>query len=390
MDPHATEEHAARTARLQAALEDRKLSGALLLHAVDIFYLSGTRQNGALWVPARGAPVLLVRKSFARARRESAVADVRPFPPSKELAGTLGTSGPIGTPFDALPVATFDWWRRQLPGVEWADLSATLREQRAVKSPAELAVLRTGGARLAAVLADLPRFLRAGMSELELSAEVESRLRRAGNEGAPRLRAFNAELYGGLAVAGASAAEPGSFDGPVVGRGLHAAYPVGASSSAIGAGEPVLVDYTGVFGGYVVDATRTAVVGRLAPPLERAFKVSLSIQDAVVRALRPGAIPTDLWELAKGLAEGAGLGEHFMGPKGDQARFVGHGVGLELDELPVLAPGAKAPLAAGHVVALEPKFVFPGLGAVGIENTWAVTEGGGEKLTTAPDDLLHA
>jgi len=91
MDPHATEEHAARTARLQAALEDRKLSGALLLHAVDVFYLSGTRQNGALWVPARGAPVLLVRKSFARARRESAVADVRPFPPSKELAGTLGT-----------------------------------------------------------------------------------------------------------------------------------------------------------------------------------------------------------------------------------------------------------------------------------------------------------
>jgi Xaa-Pro aminopeptidase len=383
-------EHAPRVARLQRTLGERGLEGALLLHAVDVLYLTGTRQNAALWVPARGAPALLVRKSLARARRESAVADVRPFPPSRELAAALGARGAVGTPFDALPVATLEWWRRQLPGVEWADLSAPLREQRAVKSPAELAALREGGARLAAVLGEVPRLLRAGMTELELAAEVEARLRRAGNEGNTRLRAFNAEFSGGLAVAGESAAEPGMFDGPVVGRGLGPAYPVGASARPIGAGEPVLVDYTLVHGGYVVDATRTAVIGALAPHLARALDVAREIHDEVARLLRPGTPAVEPWERARAIAERAGLGDRFMGPPGDQARFVGHGVGLELDELPVLAAGAKGRLEAGNVVAVEPKFVFPGEGAVGVENTFAVTAAGGEKLTTLADDLLRA
>jgi hypothetical protein len=109
----------------------------------------------------------------------------------------------------------------------------------------------------------------------------------------------------------------------------------------------------------------------------------------VARRLRPGEIPSALWDAARALADEAGLGARFMGPPGDQARFVGHGVGLELDELPVLAPGFDEPLVAGQVVAVEPKFVFPGLGAVGIENTWAVGEGGGERLTDFPDDLLR-
>jgi Xaa-Pro aminopeptidase len=89
------------------------------------------------------------------------------------------------------------------------------------------------------------------------------------------------------------------------------------------------------------------------------------------------------------MAEQARLGDAFMGPPGDQARFVGHGVGLELDELPVLAPGAKAIVAAGQTIAVEPKFVFPGVGAIGIENTFVATEGGGERLTELSDDLIQ-
>jgi Xaa-Pro aminopeptidase len=155
-------------------------------------------------------------------------------------------------------------------------------------------------------------------------------------------------------------------------------------------GEPVLLDWTGVFDGYVVDMTRIAVIGDLAPELERAFEVALSIQGEVAGALRPGATGEELWERARALAEEAGLADRFMGPRGDQARFVGHGVGLELDELPVLAPGHEDPLVENQVVAIEPKFVFPGEGAVGIENTWLVTRRGGEKLTgSLPDDLLR-
>ncbi|HUL58193.1 MAG TPA: Xaa-Pro peptidase family protein [Anaeromyxobacteraceae bacterium] len=384
------QEHLARIARHQEALRARGFAAALVLPAVDLFYLTGTRQNAALHVPSGGAPVLLVRKSLARARSESAVADVRPFPSSKELAGVLGARGKMGVAFDAVPAATLEWWRRQLPDAELADASALLREQRTVKSPAELATMRDGGGRISRALGEVPSFLREGMREVDLAAEIESRLRRAGNEGSPRLRAFNAELFVGLAVAGDSAAAPGNFDGPVVGRGLGAAYPGGASERRVRRDEPVLLDYTAVFGGYVMDMTRIAVIGALAPDLVRAFEVALAIQGEVARGLVPGAVCEDLWVRARTIAEEAGLGPHFMGPPGDQVRFVGHGVGLELDELPVLAPGFKAPLAAGMTVAVEPKFVFPGRGAVGIENTWIVTEGGGEKVTVLPDAILRA
>jgi Xaa-Pro aminopeptidase len=269
------------------------------------------------------------------------------------------------------------------------DVSTPLREQRAVKSPAELAVMRDGARRISGVLGQVRSFLRAGMTELELAAEIEARLRRAGNEGSPRLRAFNAELFVGLAVAGESAAAPGFFDGPVVGRGLHPAYPLGASGRPIREGEPIILDYTGVFGGYVLDMTRSAVCGALAPELRRALDVARRIQEEVARLLRPGVPCAEPWERARALAEEAGLGDRFMGPPGDQARFVGHGVGLELDELPVLAPGAKAIVAAGQTIAVEPKFVFPGVGAIGIENTFVATEGGGERLTELSDDLIQ-
>ncbi|HET8540842.1 MAG TPA: Xaa-Pro peptidase family protein [Anaeromyxobacter sp.] len=384
-------ERLSRVSTYQASLAERRLAGALLLNAVDVFYLAGTRQNGALLVPAAGAPVLLVRKSLARARAESAVADVRPFPPSRDLAAALGASGRIGVALEAIPAATVEWWRRQLPGAELVDASGLLREQRSVKSESEVETMREGARRICGAFAEIPAFLRPGMRELDVSAEVEYRLRRAGNEGVPRLRAFNAELFVGLAVAGDGAAAPGYFDGPVVGAGLSPAYPQGASARTVRPGDPVLVDFTAVHGGYVVDMTRVAVCGALDPALSRALDVARAIQDELARSLRPGVPCAELWEHARAMAEQARLGDFFMGPPGDQARFVGHGVGLELDELPVLAPGFKAALRAGQTVAVEPKFVFPGAGAVGIENTFVVRDGGGEKLTSAlPDDLLVA
>src|SRR5512138_1979525 len=135
-------EHSSRVARLQEVLRSRGLDGALLLHAVDLYYLSGTAQNGALFVPAGGEPILLVRKSLARARGESAIADLRPFPASRELAAALGARGRVGATFDAVPAATVDWWRRQLPAAELVDLSRPMRELRSVKSPFELERVR--------------------------------------------------------------------------------------------------------------------------------------------------------------------------------------------------------------------------------------------------------
>lgn len=377
-----------RLAVFREALAAQGLDGGLLLWATDVYYLAGTRQNGALWVPVEGEPVLLVRRSLPRARAESPLGDVRPFPPSRDLGAVVGRVRRVGLALDVVPVAIQQLWSRALPGAELVDLAPALRRQRSAKSPWELDRLRAAGRLLAGVFAELPRLLRPGMRELDLAAELEARLRRAGSEGGPRVRGFNQEAVVGVAVCGPSAEAASPFDGAVTGGGLSPSSPVGASRAIIPPGAPVVVDYTAMLDGYSVDMTRTAVCGRLAPELERAFGAALSIQDEVARGLRPGSIPSRLWARAREMADAAGLGAFFMGPPGAQVLFVGHGVGLELDELPVLAPGFDEPLRTGETVAVEPKFVLPGLGAVGIENTWAVTEGGGERLTPLEDAVV--
>jgi Xaa-Pro dipeptidase len=377
-----------RAAALRAALATRGLDGALILQAVDILWLTGQRQNAALWVPVEGEPALLVKKSLERARADSPLARVLPFPPSRELAGLTGGARRLGLTLDVVPVAVQQFWTRALPGVEWTDVSMLVRELRSVKSPWELARMRDTSALLSGVLRQVPSFLRPELREVDLAAEVEVRMRRAGNEGSPRVRAFNQEFFMGLALAGGSAAAPSYFDGPVTGRGLSASSPLGASVDLIGRDAPVLLDYTASLGGYVTDMSRIAVCGILAPALRRAFEVARAIQDEVAAGLVPGAVPSRLFEQARARADAAGLGDRFMGPPGAQARFVGHGIGLELDEVPVLAPGFDAPLRAGMTIAVEPKFVFPGQGVVGIENTFAVAEGGGERFTHLPDDLM--
>ncbi|HJV36794.1 Xaa-Pro peptidase family protein [Geomonas sp.] len=382
-------ESARRIARLQEELTAKGIDAAFLLFPIDIYYFAGTRQNSLLYVPASGEPSLLVRKSLSRAQAESAVEVVRPFPSSKELPQLLGPGvQKIGITFDVIPVQQYNFYAKLLPGCEFVDISAINREIRSVKSPFELARMRESGQKTSAVFREIPSFLKEGMREIDLAAEIECRLRKAGCEGYVRMRAFNQELFMGLAVSGASAELPGFFDGAVTGRGLSVASPHGASLSTIAPNTPVLVDYTGVFGGYIVDMTRVFAIGGLSEPLRKAFRTSLEIQAYLAENLKPGAICEELFLSAARMAEEAGLGNYFMGAPGENARFVGHGVGLELDEFPVIAQGFKVPLKAGQTIAIEPKFVIPGEGVIGIENTFAVTGQGGEKITDLPDDLV--
>ena len=377
-----------RVTTMQTQLQAKGLDGALFIFPIDVFYFSGTRQNATLWIPSSGEPILLVRKSLSRARAESVLTDIRPFPSSKEFPALFGEGvQKIGFTFDVAPVQQLNYYSKLLPGREFIDVSVANREIRSVKSAYELEQLRYSGARLSSVFAQVPQFLKEGMRELDLAAEFEHRLRIIGNEGFVRMRAFNQELFMGLAVS-AGAASYGFFDGAVTGRGLSNASPQGASTQNICRNEPVLLDYTGVFNGYITDMTRIFVIGTLDPELQRAFDLSLEIQKHLQNVLKPGAVCEELFLQAVEIAEKGGLGAHFMGMPDEQARFVGHGVGLELDEYPVLAQGFKVPLQAGQTIAIEPKFVFPDKGVIGIENTFAVTNDGGEKITAIDDRIV--
>ncbi len=372
-------------------LGEQQLDGALITHPIDIYYFTGTRQNGVLWVPAGGDASLLVRKSLARARAEAAIETVLPFPSSKEFAGTLPPGAEvIGLTFDVLPVQQFNYYTKLLPDRRFVDISTCNRELRSIKSDRELQIMQQGGERLCNVFAEVPGFLTEGMREVDLAAEFEMRLRKAGGEGYTRMRAFNnQELFQGLAVSGEHGCLPGFFDGAVTGSGMSKASPHGASAKAIARNEPILIDYTGVFNGYILDMTRMFVIGHLPAELKAAFGTALSIQAAVAETLQPGAICSDIFSLAERMAADAGLGQYFMGAPGEQAKFVGHGVGLELDEMPVLAKGFNVPLQLNQTIAVEPKFVFPKMGVVGIENTFFVGKHGGQRLTTMSDALIE-
>ncbi len=378
-----------RLANLRSRLAAAGLDGALFNYAIDVFYFTGTRQNSALWVPIAGDPVLLVKKSFSRAVQESIVRDVRPFPSSRDLPDVFSQNiKTIGLTFDVLPMQHFNYYHALLGSHEFRDISGINRDLRSVKSAWELDQMRISGKLLAQAFSTIPEFLRPGMREIDLAAEFEYCLRKLGIGGYFRIRGFNQEITG-IAVSGANAAVSGCFDGPVTGRGFWTAAPYGSSADTIKEGVPIIVDYGGFYNGYIVDMTRLFCVGKLEPDLERAFSVSIAIQSWVKDNLKPNAICEDLFYAAAKMGADAGLDKHFMGHPGELAKFVGHGVGLELDELPVLAPKFKAPLLAGQTIAVEPKFLFPERGAVGIENTFAVTDGGGEKLTDLSDEIVY-
>ncbi len=386
MFTHSESHH--RTSGMQKLLKEKGLDGALIIFPIDVYYYTGTRQNSTLWIPAEGDPILLVRKSYSRAKEESPIADIRPFPSSKDFPALFGDHlKKIGFTFDVAPVQQLNFYSRLLPGREFIDISGLNRDLRSVKSAYELEQLRQTAAASCSVYATIPEFLKRGMREIDIAAELESRLRKAGSEGYVRMRSYNQELFMGLAVSAGSASY-GFFDGAVTGRGLSNASPHGASRDLIRENEPILLDYSFVHNGYITDMTRVFVFGTLDAELQRAFDLSLEIQSALQQALKPGAICEELFFMAAAMADAAGFGTNFMGMPGEQAKFVGHGVGLELDELPVLAQGFKSPLQAGQTIAIEPKFVIPGKGGIGIENTFAVTANGGEKLTDMPDKIL--
>src|SRR4051794_5378544 len=229
-----------RLARLREALRAEALGGALVVETTDLYYLAGTVQSAHLVVPADGEPALYVRRSLERARRESPLPRVEPLTSLRELDGALARSGlrggRLGLELDVVPARLYLDYARRLPAFELLDCAPLLRRLRSRKSDWELARVRAAGGMLAAVYAEIPGLLRAGMTEIELAAEIERLLRRAGHQGLTRFRAFNQESTWVAVTAGPSAAVAGGADTPIVGIGPSLAVSKGSSQRPIGRG----------------------------------------------------------------------------------------------------------------------------------------------------------
>lgn len=381
-----------RTTRLQELLKENNLNGAVILQNADLFYFAGTTQRSHLFIPAEGKPILMVRKNFDRAKLESAIENIIPMSNLKELPEKLKTFGGtelkrIGFELDVLPVNLYFSYQKLLAPMEITDVSNLVRRVRAIKSPYEIEVLRDAARLNQIMFSHVKEYLREGITEAEFAGKLEAVYRREGHQCFIRMRGFNLEIVYGHLMSGSNLAIPSFFDGPTGGSGLNPSFPQSAGLKVIARNEPVMVDYVGVYDGYMVDQARIFCIGHLPEKLVRAHNVALEIQDAIKEQAKPGVPCAKLYELAVNIADQYGLKDHFMGYP-EPVAFIGHGVGIELDELPVLAKGFNTPLENGMVFALEPKFVFPE-GAVGVENTFVVTPAGLQTLTEYDESIAY-
>jgi len=384
-----------RIGRLREELGRAGLAAAVIVQHADLAYFTGTNQQAHLIVPAHGEPRLLVRRVLDRARRESPLERIAPLRSLSGLAAELedvgaGPGARVGFELDVLPAQAYLGYAKRLPGIELADCTAVVRGVRAVKSAWDLEQMAAACEQVRLACEAVPGLIGAGVSEAEVQLEVERELRRAGHQGQLRFRGFNQEMHYGQVLAGPSGAVPGYSDSPLCGPGPNAVLGKGPDGHVLAPGDPVIADLVGGHDGWLADQTRTFGVGRVDADLRAAHDCAVSILRAVEAEIRPGTPASSLYDLAEGIALDAGLDDHFMGAGAQRVRFLGHGVGMEIDELPVLAPGFDEPLETGNVIAVEPKFVFPGRGAVGIENMYAVTADGFETMTTAPEELIEA
>jgi Xaa-Pro aminopeptidase len=383
-----------RIEQLQSLLLSNGIDGAIIVQNSDLFYFSGTIQQSQLYIPADGDPLLMVRKSLERARSESAIQNIvslntpRQVP---EFLKTMGMNAPktLGIELDVIPAQTYLSFQSLFDQTRMIDISHFIRQIRAIKSTYEIQMLREAALKSDQVAGYVKGIIQEGMTEIELAGQIEAHARKLGHQGIVRMRLWGSELFYGHLMCGASGAVPSYLASPTGGIGVSTAVAQGAGFGRIKAHEPILVDYVFAYKGYLSDHTRIFSIGELPDDLIRAHGAMLSIQAAIIREAKPGIAAGWIYEMAIELARDAGYSENFMGAGDDQRiRFVGHGVGLELDEYPFLAAGQKMLLQEGMVIALEPKLIFPERGVVGIENTHLVTPNGLQQLTVFDENII--
>lgn len=374
--------------RMQQAMQQIGADGCLLSVDVNLYYTTGQVYNGYFYLPAEGQPWFFVKRPNGLIGNQ--VEYIRKPEQMAELFATHGLKMPTKLLLEADELTYNDYIRLQTifnPG-QTANATTLMRTMRQLKTPWEIGQFRISAQKHAATYAEIGSCFRMGMTDLELQYEIEQLMRRNGSIGLFRAFGANMDIFMGSILAGDNAECPSPFDFALGGGGMSTSCPLGANGTVLKEGTAVMVDMAGNYTAYMTDMTRVFSVGRLPEPAYRAHRVALDIQHEIENTARPGTPCADLYNLAAAIAKREGLSPYFMGTK-QQAKFVGHGIGIQINELPVLTPRSKEILTPNMVFALEPKFVIPGVGAVGIENSFLVTENGLEKLTNFEEEIIE-
>jgi Xaa-Pro dipeptidase len=364
---------------------------AAIFNKINIFYLTGTMQEGMLLIPRENEAVLWIRRSYDRAVAESLFSTIKPMDSFRDAAATYSSmpaSVHIETEF--VPIAFLKRFQKYFPIQNIQSLDFQIASIRSVKSPYELELMKKSGEFHRIVLEEkVPGLLREGMSEVDLAGELYAAMLQKGHHGVVRFGMFDTEIAIGHIAFGESSIFPTSFNGPGGNYGMGPAVPVlGNRKRKLKKGDLVFIDIGFGVEGYHTDKTETYIFGQEPDKaILKEHNICLGIQNRLAEQLKPGVIPSVLYEDIMSKLSPEFL-KNFMGFGNRQVKFLGHGIGLVIDEIPVIAKGFDTPFEENMVMALEPKKGIENVGMVGIENTFIVTPDGGQCITGNSKGLI--
>ncbi len=389
-----------RWSRTRQLLEKkaREAQGILVFGRPNIYWLSGHWANGVFWLPLEGEPVLFVRKGLPRAEQESPINFIRKFRSFKEIGQQLteiGQSLPmvIGVDMNGLSWSLGQNLKKRMPEQEFVSIDRVLKEARSIKTDWELNKIRLAGQRHRICMEEkLPEEISPGMSEHEIGLLAWEIFWNQGHQGIARMSDPGEEILFGNFSSGDSANYSTGYSGPVGLRGMHPAVPFMGYSGKLWKKEEILtVDTLFNLEGYHTDKTQVYFAGDkkdLDSNISTAQEFCAELLDWLKENLLPGKTPTELYDHCLQQADKYGWSHGFMGIGDNKVPFVGHGIGLNVDEWPPVAKKINEPLQENMVIALEPKIGLKGIGMVGLENTLLITDQGGQSLTGNLDQII--
>ncbi|MDR0844485.1 MAG: Xaa-Pro peptidase family protein [Tannerella sp.] len=376
-----------RRKRVQNAMQQMNVDGCLLTMDVNLYYMTGRVFSGYFYLPTEGEPVSFVKRpnDFTG----EGVASIRKPEQIAEFFTGRGMSFPKRLLLETDEITYNECIRLQevFQSPETGNATTLMRRVRMIKTPWEIEQFRLSARQHALTYSEIPSCFRPGMTDVAFQAGIEQRMRLNGSFGVFHAFGSNMDIFMGSVLTGSNAEAPSPYDFALGGGGQVPLCPIGANGTVLKEGMAVMVDMVGNYTAYLTDMTRVFATGKLPELAYRAHQTSIGIQEKIMQTARPGVACAALYDLALAEVEKQGLAGYFMGTR-QQAKFVGHGIGLQINEPPVLTSRSKEELQPGMMLALEPKFVIPGVGAVGIENSFLVTETGLEKITLFEEDII--
>lgn len=373
--------------RLKNICRENSIDAILLTSVVNVYYTAGQIFDGFIYIPVNGEAFSFVKRPAGL--KGDNVYYVRKPEQIPDILKQNGVSMPerIYIENDEISASENERLSCIFQNCEVYKGNNILRIARSIKTPYELAQHIETGKKHSETYENIKSLFTEGMTDLDLQAEIEYNMRKNGHLGL--FRTFGKlEAYMGTVLSGENALEPSPYDFSVGGKGLHISHPIGANGTMLEEGKSVLVDIIGNYNGYITDMSRTFSVGKLPDEAYKMHDVSLEILDALVNIAKPGTPCSDLYNLAIEIAAKHQLSDNFMGYF-QQAKFVGHSIGLQVNEAPVLTGRDNTLLQENMVIAIEPKFFVPNVGCVGVENSYIIRAGGPEKITHCNEDILN-